>query len=66
MTCWDHRIGITKHRRAAIWSNRKEFRMAPILSRFISESKAKRVVTALYVVLMGCVFAFMATMIVLK
>ncbi len=37
-----------------------------LLSRFMAEPNAKRVVTALYVVLMGCVFAFLAMMIVLN
>jgi hypothetical protein len=52
---------------AEIRSNRKECRMVlMILSRFISESKAQRIVTTSYVVLMGCVFAFIGTMIVPK
>lgn len=40
--------------------------MLLILSRFISEPKAQQVVRALYIVLMGCVFTFVGTMIVLK
>ena len=40
--------------------------MVLILSQLISEPKAKRVVTALYIVLMGCVFAFLTTVIALK
>jgi hypothetical protein len=40
--------------------------MVVILSQLLSKPKAKWAVTALYVVLMGCVFAFLTTVIMLK
>ena len=40
--------------------------MAPIPSQFISQADAERLATAFHVVLTGCVFAFLAMMIVLS
>ena len=40
--------------------------MALILSQFMSEAYAERLATAVYVVLTGCVFGFLAMMIALS
>ena len=40
-----------------------EVSVVVILSRFMAEPSAQRVVRALYVLLMGCVFAFLVTVV---
>jgi hypothetical protein len=40
--------------------------MALILSQFMSDASAKRLMRAFHVVLMGCVFAFLAIIILLS